>query len=139
MTITGWLEPEEVAVYLAASDVCVAPYSVRAALDPQGSETDWKRSLMKCSPLKIYTYMAMGKPVVAGGFKDGGERLVQWETGLAFKPGCASELAASIVKILNDKVLGARLGARGVERVNNHHTWAEVAKKIDICCLQKMV
>lgn len=139
VTLTGWLQPEHLAQYLAASDVCVAPYSALAALDPAAAETEWKSSLMKCSPLKIYTYMAMGKPVVAGGFQDGGERLVQWDAGLAFKPGCASELAASIVRILNDAVLRDRLGANAVERVNHHHTWAKVAEKIDLCCLQKVV
>jgi len=136
VTLTGWLPPENVAQYLAASDVCVAPYSLAAALDPVTAEKDWKSSLMKCSPLKIYTYMAMGKPVVAAGFQDGGERLVQWEAGLAFKPGSASELASAIVKILNNKGLADRLGARAAERLKHHHTWAQVAEKIDLCCLQ---
>lgn len=139
VTLTGWLQPENVAQYLAASDVCVAPYSLLAALDPMEAEKNWQSSLMKCSPLKIYTYMAMGKAVIASGFKDGGERLVQWEAGLAFKPGSASELASAIVKVLNDKVLGDKLGARAAERLQYHHTWAEVAKKIDIRCLQKLV
>jgi len=136
VTLTGWLQAKNVAEYLAASDVCVAPYSMLAALDPAAAEKDWQSSLMKCSPLKIYTYMAMGKPVVAAGFQDSGERLVQWEAGLAFKPGCASELATAIVNILNNKELGDRLGTRGVERLKHHHTWAEVAEKIDLRCLQ---
>jgi len=138
VTLTGWLQPEIVAQYLAASDVCVAPYSMSAALDPLKAEKDWKSSLMKCSPLKIYTYMAMGKPVVAGGFQDGGERLVQWDTGLAFKPGSSLELASAIVKILNDTLLADRLGTNAAERLKHHHTWAEVAEKIDLRCLQRI-
>lgn len=139
VTLTGWLKPDILAQYLAASDVCVAPYSLLAALDPVSAEKDWQSSLMKCSPLKIYTYMAMGKPVIAGGFQDGGERLVQWEAGLAFKPGSASELASAIVKVLNDKVLGDKLGSRAAARLKQHHTWADVAEKIDLHCLQEMV
>ena len=136
VTLTGWLQPEILAQYLAASDVCVAPYSLLAALDPEEAERDWQSSLMKCSPLKIYTYMAMGKPVVAGGFLDGGERLERWETGIAFKPGSATELAESLVMILNDKALSDRLGARAAERISLEHTWASVAEKIDRFCLR---
>jgi len=138
VTLTGWLQPDTLAQYLAASDVCVAPYSLLAALEPAVAENDWQSSLMKCSPLKIYTYMAMGKPVIAGGFQDGGERLVQWDTGLAFKPGSAPELAAAITKILDDEKLRDRLGANAAERLKKHHTWAEVAEKIGHLCLQKL-
>jgi len=135
VTLTGWLQPEAVAQYLAASDVCVAPYSMLAALDPAKAKTNWRSSLMKCSPLKIYTYMAMGKPVVASGFLDGGERLVQWKAGMAFEPENASELATSLIAILRDKELRDRLGARAIERVNLEHTWASVTEKIDRLCL----
>lgn len=104
-TMTGWLDSEMVAQYLAASDICVAPYSESAALNPTEAVLNYSGALMKCSPLKIYTYMAMGKPVVAGGFLDGGQRLVDWGVGMAFTPGSAAELSEALAALLSDKTL----------------------------------
>ena len=135
--LTGWMEPQNVAEYIAASEICVAPYSRLAAIDLSVVNANLNKSLMKCSPLKIYTYMAMGKPTVASGFLDGGRRLVEWGTGLAFTPGSATELAASLITLLKDKTLSDRMGVEAASRARKHHSWAAVAKKIDQTCIVK--
>ena len=136
--LTGWIEPPHVAEFLAASEICVAPYSQLAALNPSEATTDFSKSLMKCSPLKMYTYMAMGKPTVASGFLDGGERLVKWGTGLAFTPGNSAELAQSLITLLKDKTMSDNLGASAAIRAKRHHTWAAVAERIDQTCLKNI-
>ena len=134
--LTGWIKPENVAEFLAASDICVAPYSQLASVNTSTTDADFETTLMKCSPLKIYTYMAMGKPTVASGFLDGGIRLVEWGTGLAFTPGNSSELAESLITLLENKSLSDRLGMQAASRARRHHTWAAVAEKIDQTCLE---
>ena len=133
--LTGWIKPHNVAEYLAASEVCVAPYSQLASVEPSVVDPDFSTSLMKCSPLKIYTYMAMGKPTVASGFLDGGVRLVSWGTGLAFTPGSSSELAESLITLLKDQTMSDSLGVKAAIRAKRHHTWKAVAQKIDQACL----
>ena len=94
---------------------------------------------MKCSLLKIYSYMAMGKPTVARGFLDGGTRLVEWGTGLAFTPGNATELAESLITLLKDKTLSDSLGVQAASRARRHYTGEVVAEKIEQTCLMSFV
>jgi glycosyltransferase involved in cell wall biosynthesis len=68
------------------------------------------------SPLSVMEYMGAGKPVVAtrvGGVPDALDDGVQ---GLVVPPGDAGALAAAIGRLLDDRVLAARLGAAAAER-----------------------
>ncbi len=132
--LKGWQTPEKLSLYLAASDICVAPYSPLAALNPAELKHGSSSVLMKCSPLKIFTYMAMGKPVVASGFRDGGHRLKEWNTGISFEPGNSDQLSQALLTLLNDQSLSEKLGQNAVARVRQHHTWTIVAEKIDRLC-----
>ena len=80
--------------------------------------------------------MAMGKPIVASGFLDGGERIAEWGVGLAFTPGNELELSEALITLLKDKELADQFAEKAVERAKNHHTWAAVAQRIDEQCLQ---
>lgn len=128
--LPGWQTPDKVAMYLSVADICVAPYSTLAALEGEPVDASFSEILMKCSPLKIYTYMAMAKPIVASGFLDGGARLEKWGAGLAFEPGNERELADALLKLLRDSSLGNELGRKGLEQVRKHHTWSTVGKKL---------
>ena len=133
----GWQPSVQLADYLAASDICLAPYSRKAALQDQpqtDNKADYSNTLMKCSPLKIFTYMAMGKPVIASDFSDGGNRLAKWNTGLSHDPNDAGELATAILKLLSNPELAKSLGNNGHERVLKFHTWKSVAEEIERFC-----
>ena len=131
--MVGWQSGPQLALYLAASDICVAPYSSLARLDIDRAD-DISPALLKCSPLKIYTYMAMGKPVISSHFKDAGARLVDWGVGMSFTPDDARDLAQCIEILLRDDELRENMGQRAAARIQSEHTWRHVVSRIIGIC-----
>jgi glycosyltransferase involved in cell wall biosynthesis len=75
-------------------------------------------------PLKVFEYLAMGKPTITirapnieALFEDG-------EHLLLVEPGDDRALAAAIARFMDDRELGARTAAAGREQVLARHTWA---------------
>src|SRR5205807_2068305 len=73
VTFAGGVAHEDVPQHLAAMDVAIAPYP---ALDN-----------FYYSPLKLFEYMAAGRPVVASRVGQVAEVVVDGVTGLLFGPG----------------------------------------------------
>ena len=82
------------------------------------------------SPMKIFEYWGMGKPVVAPSVAPVLEVLRDRETGLLIEPGNAAQLADRIVELAADPVLRARLGAAGRACATGGHTWRNNAEQI---------
>ena len=64
------------------------------------------------SPLKLFEYMAMGKPIVAGDLPSIREVLATERNGLLVPPQDPSALAAAIKRLLADPDLAEKLGQR---------------------------
>jgi len=82
------------------------------------------------SPMKLFEYWGMGKPVVAPSVPPVLEVLRDGETGLLIAPGDAVQLADRVVELVRDPALRARLGAAGRAYVREHHTWRNNAEQI---------
>jgi glycosyltransferase involved in cell wall biosynthesis len=82
------------------------------------------------SPMKIFEYWGMGKPVVAPSVEPVLEVLRDGETGLLIEPGNAAQLADRIVELAGDPALRERLGNAGRAYVRAHHTWRNNAEQI---------
>jgi glycosyltransferase involved in cell wall biosynthesis len=82
------------------------------------------------SPMKIFEYWGMGKPVVAPAVPPVLEVLRDRETGLLIEPGNAQQLADRVVELAGDPALRERLGAAGRAYVRAHHTWRNNAEQI---------
>jgi glycosyltransferase involved in cell wall biosynthesis len=82
------------------------------------------------SPMKIFEYWGMGKPVVAPSVVPVLEVMRDRETGLLIEPGNAAQLADRIVELAADPALRARLGAAGRACATAHHTWRNNAEQI---------
>ena len=82
------------------------------------------------SPMKIFEYWGMGKPVVAPAVPPVLEVMRDRETGLLIEPGNADQLADRIVELAADPALRERLGAAGRAYVRAHHTWRNNAEQI---------
>jgi colanic acid biosynthesis glycosyl transferase WcaI len=96
------VQPEEqFAQMLASADVL--------ALHQHASVTD------SVIPSKLLAYMASGKPVVATAAPESGTRRVMElaECGLIVEPGKPEAFAEAILKLFEDRNLGARRGASG--------------------------
>lgn len=102
----GWVTHEDLPAHLAAFDVAVMPDSNEYG-----------------SPMKIYEYMAMGKPVVAprlGPLEDG---IVDGRTGLLFARGDAAALGEALASLLADDARRLAMGDEARQHVRRNHTW----------------
>ena len=87
-----------------------------------------KISELYTSPLKLFEYMASGRPIIASDLPSLREVLDE-NSAVFFESGDSSQLAESIKNILNNENLGRSISSRAFEKVKNH-TWENRAKKI---------
>lgn len=116
VTFTGNVPHEEIPHYLAAMNVTVAPYIP--------SEHFY------FSPIKIFEYMVMGKPVVAGKIGQVEEIIRDGENGALFEPGNVEQLASVLARLVRDPQFGQRLGERARVWVQRERTWDNNARKV---------
>jgi len=101
VTFAGLVSYEKMPGYLAACDVLVAPYLPTLAEVP-----------FHGSPIKVFEYMAMAKPVVASNLGQVSAILKHRETGLLVAPGDSDELAEAIIELREDPGLALKLGGQ---------------------------
>ena len=117
---------DDVPEYINISDVCVAPF-IRSRNENIG-----------LSPLKIYEYLACGKPIVASNIRGVGNLLESSSSGIPVTPDAPDELAEAISKLLKDKQLRARMGENGRKLAVNEYSWENSAKKT-IVVFEKLI
>ncbi len=116
VTFTGNVPYDDIPNYIAAMDITVAPYK------PQEN--------FYYSPIKIFEYMIMGKPVVAGKIGQVEEVIVDGETGVLFEPGNIEQLEAALAKLFGDATLCRRLGENAKAWVQKERTWDNNARQV---------
>lgn len=115
---TGKVPYEQVPLYINASDVCVVP----------------KKPLKSgYSPLKLYEYMACGKPVIATQ-TDGFEVLEKYNAGLLINPENSNMFADNVVELIQNEKLRNQMGANGRKYVVENHSWESVAIRVSEVC-----
>ena len=77
----------------------------------------------------ILEYMAAGLPVAATDCGGNGELVQEGETGCLVKPGDAAGLAEAVSKLLDDREMARRMGARGRQRVEERYAADRVVEK----------
>ncbi|MGE3958665.1 MAG: glycosyltransferase family 4 protein [Vicinamibacterales bacterium] len=108
-TIVGQVPREEVPRELAAVDCAVAPYP---RLDD-----------FYFSPLKVFEYMAAGRPIVASRIGQIEAVLEDSATALLVEPGNPRALADAIQALCHQPVLAGRLGTAARQRAFDRHGW----------------
>lgn len=114
----GRVPPDQVPRYHAGADIGFSG-QVRFA---DGS--------MYLSPLKLYEYMAMAKPVVASAFEDARNLVREGETGFLFTPGDKESLKLALRKAYHSRDDLAIMGQRARKLVNDEHSWDSRVKCI---------
>lgn len=116
-TFTGALPYERVPMALAISDICVAPF----------------RKGRAASPMKVYEYMASGKPIVVSRIA-GLEWIEERKLGKLVEPEDVRELADAIVAVSEDMETAREMALRAQEYVIKNRSWLSVARSVEGVC-----
>lgn len=119
---TGVVAYDRVPIYINASDVCTAPFIFA------------RNAKIGLSPLKLYEYMACGKPVVASNISGVSEALEASRGGLPVLPENPDALSEAVLKLLENQDLRSKLGSKGLSYVTENYSWYSVAKQVDRVC-----
>lgn len=117
--VVPWQAPGALPAWLAAADVLLVPPS-RAPL------AQFRNCVL---PLKLFAYLAAGKPILAPVAPDTAELLTDDENALLVAPGRPDLASAALDRILREPGLAARLSANA-RRSADALTWDHRAEKI---------
>lgn len=107
----GQISAEEVPGYISGFDIGYAGHAMLQI------------GKMYHSPLKIYEYMAMGKPVVASAFDDAKRTIRDGETGFLFQPGDVEDLKQALRKAYQSQGALTEMGIKAREHILANHSW----------------
>lgn len=108
VTMAGWIGHPNMPAALTAMDIALAPY-------PETEDFYF-------SPLKVFEYLAAGRPMVASRIGQIAEVVKHGETGILTPPGNAEALAEAVLALLADPLRMKRLGeAAALE--GTRHSW----------------
>jgi glycosyltransferase involved in cell wall biosynthesis len=116
--VVPWQAPADLPAWLYAADALLIPPS-RAPLE------QYRNCVL---PLKLFSYLAAGRPILAPQAPDTAELLSDGENALLVPPG-DPEAAAAALDRLRDPDLAARLGANALGHAGDL-TWDHRAERI---------
>ena len=108
----GRVQPEEIPNYLATFNVAYCN-SVHGSF---GSRTYG-------SPIKLYEYMAMGKPVIAGEFEDTCSIISNHKNGFLFKWDDPDALKQALIAAYQNRESLSEMGRLAREEIVRNHSW----------------
>jgi glycosyltransferase involved in cell wall biosynthesis len=117
---TGQVPHAQIGAYLAAMDIAVAPY--RAPGPDEGG--------FYFSPLKVFEYMAAGRPVVAPRLGQIREVVEHGRHGLLYPPGDTRALTAHLLQLIRNPAQRTQMGRAGATLVGQQYTWSGNALRI---------
>lgn len=106
----GWIEPEQVPLYLAAADVVINPYR------------DTLINRAKCAA-KVVGAMAAGKAVITSRLGENLSYIEDGQSGLLTEPGDSEDLARAMLAVLSDRSWARRLGQNARRRIWEKFDW----------------
>ena len=114
----GMVEPSRVSGLLAKGDVLVLP---NVGAEPTVNHT---------SPLKLFEYMAAGKPIVASNLPSIREVLRDGENAVLVEPGNPTALTSGLRRVLEDRKLAERIASRAFDEVAEY-SWDCRAERVE--------
>ncbi|MEA3409442.1 MAG: glycosyltransferase family 4 protein, partial [Candidatus Eisenbacteria bacterium] len=111
-------QPESLAERIRSSDVCIATTT-------EGTFSEGT------VPVKMFDYMACGKPVVAAVAGDARTIMAEADGGVVVSPGDSAALAATLLRLLEDEGERSRLGKNGHEYVRWSYSRLHLAGRMN--------
>jgi glycosyltransferase involved in cell wall biosynthesis len=116
VVFTGAIVHDRVPQLIAAMDVTAAPFK-------------WSEDRFYFSPMKLFEYMAAGRPSVSTAIEQTTQIIDHGRTGWLCPPGDASALADGLSELLYTPRLAEAVGAAGREKIMREFTWRGLARK----------
>jgi glycosyltransferase involved in cell wall biosynthesis len=120
---TGVVPYQKVPLYINASDVCVAPAARNFRNDRSG-----------VSSLKLYEYMACGKPVIVDDIEGASQDVADSGSGFVVNTRNRDEMARAIITLLRNEQLRKEMGKRARKITVEKHSWAKIAERVAEVC-----
>jgi glycosyltransferase involved in cell wall biosynthesis len=121
--LTSYVSHDLVPLYLVAADMLVLPYTTGMTIRGGTVATDFT------SPIKLFEYMASGRPIVATSLPSVRELLRDGENAVLVPPDSEDALYGGISLVLRDRELAARISSGALSEVRGY-TWEERVKKL---------
>lgn len=116
--LPGRVPHDEISSYIQAMDICVIPDSNEYG-----------------SPMKLFEYMAMSKPVAAPRLLPMEDVLEDGEDGILFEPKRTESLGQALEILVRDFGKRQAMGEKAREKVIKNHTWLGNAGRVmEIAC-----
>jgi glycosyltransferase involved in cell wall biosynthesis len=116
--LTGFVPPTDVRDRLTRASMLVLP-NTRSAISERYT-----------SPLKLFEYLALGRPIVASDLASIREVLTHEQTGLLVPPDDPRALAGAFERLAADAALSMRL-ARAAAALAHEYTWDRRAERLE--------
>jgi glycosyltransferase involved in cell wall biosynthesis len=114
--LPGYAPHQEIPEHVAAMDIVLAPYP--------------KMDFFYFSPLKIFEYMAAGKPVIASRIGQIAEIIHDEESGILYAPENVDELMNKTASLIENTEDRQRLGDAARRTIVENYTWQHNAGMI---------
>ena len=121
--LVGFVSHESVPTYLLASDILVMPYTSSMTIKGGTKAAEFT------SPIKLFEYMAAGRPIVATSLPTVHEILRHKENAVLVNPDSAESLCKGLQEVLDNPALACAISERAQSDVRDY-TWEERAKKL---------
>ncbi len=112
---TGQVPYKKVPEYIGVMDICVAPH---------------QKDSNQASPVKIFDYMACGRPVVASDIEVAREIIGESECALLVSPEQANDLAKGIISLIEDGERRKEMGEKGRKHAIHNFDRRKIAKDL---------
>ena len=123
MVLTGFVPHTKVPLYLASADALVLPYTPDITIKGGTKAGEFT------SPIKLFEYMASGRPIVASSIPSVTEVLEDGRNSLLVEPGDTGSLSLGIKKVLDDRSYAGSI-SKGALKDVQMYSWEGRAKKL---------
>ena len=120
----GFVPYAEAERFRVAFDMLLAPYQEEVSVENRGNTVQWM------SPIKIFEYLAAGKPIICSDLPVIHEVLQHGRNALLCPPNDAGAWITALTLLAHDEGMRCKLGADAKKNFLENHTWDSRVKKI---------